>query len=212
VRIIKAYIFIIGLFIGYFLNLVIDNMSDEKSTIRKHVIIDFINAVLYLAVYYVYGLSYYTIKYCIFVSIMFVIAVIDIKTKYVYLKVSAFSMILALILDLYEWFILKEQLQKYILGAVLAFGIFFCIVKVTKSMGEGDIEAAVICGLFLGGRYTLLAIILSFIIGGSCGIFLMTLRNKSKKYEIAFTPYIALGSYMAIFVGEFLINWYLKCY
>jgi len=113
---------------------------------------------------------------------------------------------------LYEWFILKEQLQKYILGAVLAFGIFFCIVKVTKSMGEGDIEAAVICGLFLGGRYTLLAIILSFIIGGSCGIFLMTLRNKSKKYEIAFTPYIALGSYMAIFVGEFLINWYLKCY
>ena len=79
-------------------------------------------------------------------------------------------------------------------------------------MGQGDIDVAVICGAFLGVRYTLLAILLSFILGGIIGVLLVVLKKKSKNEEIAFIPYLALGSYITIFIGDIIINWYLKCY
>ncbi len=207
-------VFIVGLCIGLFLNICINGVGKEKTLINKdkYFVLGFINAISYLALYWVYGLNFYMAKYCIFFSILLLIAVIDAKTKSVYLKFSILAIVLALILDLYQYIILKEEIQVYIWGAILAFIIFFVIVKVTKAMGEGDIEVAVICGLFLGERFTLLTILLSFILGGVLGVTLVLLKKKGGKDEIAFIPYLLLGSYIAVFAGDFLIDWYLNCY
>lgn len=178
----------------------------------QYPIIELINAVLYINVYYVYGLSFYLIKYCILISLLLVIAAIDIKTKNIYTKVSGFGIVSAITLDIYEYIFLNENILTYMCGALLSFIIFYSIVKITGAMGQGDIDVAVICGLFLGVRYTLLAILLSFILGGIIGGLLVVFKKKRKNEEIAFIPYLALGSYITIFIGDIFINWYLKCY
>lgn len=207
-------IFVIGLCIGIFLSICINKIVKEKMLIdkEKYFIVGIINAISYTTLYCLYGLGFNMFKYCIFLSIMLVIGIVDFKTKNIYLKVSILAIVLALLLDLYEYIVCGEGLEQYIYGAALAFCIFFLIVKITKGMGEGDIEVAVICGLFLGVRYTLLAILLSFIIGGAAGIVLLLFKRKDKRYEMAFIPYLLMGAYIAVFAGDFLIDWYLKCY
>ena len=211
---ILVYVFVVGLCIGYFLNVCINGIVEEKPLIKKdkYFILGLINAVSYSILYFLYGLNFYMFKYCIFLSIMMVIAFIDAKTKSVYSNFSIVAVISALIIDLYEFIVLGEEVIGYIWGVILAFGIFFLIVKVMKAMGEGDIEVAVICALFLGGRFTLLAILLSFILGGIFGVTLVLLKKKCREDEIAFIPYLLLGSYITVFAGNFLIDWYLKCY
>lgn len=150
------------------------------------------------------------IKYCIFLSIMLVIATIDLMTKDIYFRVSILGIASAFMLDLYEYFILGQGVKGYIYGVILVLCIFWVMSKILRVMGDGDIEVAVICAAFLGGRYTLLAIILAIIVGGIVGIALIVSRNKGGRDEMAFIPYLLIGSYIAIFAGEFIIDWYLK--
>lgn len=178
----------------------------------QYPIVELVNALLYLCVYFTYGLSFYLIKYCILISFMLVISIIDIKTKNIYTKVSICGIVLGISADIIGYIFFNEDISTDIIGALIGFSIFYIIVKITKAMGEGDIDAAAICGLFLGKNYTLLTILLSFIIGGITGVLLIFFSKKKRNDEIAFTPYLALGAYLSIFFGDVLIKWYLNCY
>ena len=205
-------IFILGLCIGLLLNVCINKTVEEKVLIdkNKYFILGCINAISYSGLYHLYGLGFYMIKYCIFLSIMLVIATIDLMTKDIYFRVSILGIASAFMLDLYEYFILGQGVKGYIYGVILVLCIFWVMSKILRVMGDGDIEVAVICAAFLGGRYTLLAIILAIIVGGIVGIALIVSRNNGGRDEMAFIPYLLIGSYIAIFAGEFIIDWYLK--
>jgi prepilin signal peptidase PulO-like enzyme (type II secretory pathway) len=101
----------------------------------------------------------------------------------------------------------------YLLFPAFAASIFFySIVIITKGkgMGGGDIKLAFLMGLILGWPTILLSLFLSFIFGSIVGIFLILIGKKKMGSMIPFGPFLIVGTFIGLFLGERLINWYLS--
>lgn len=171
--------------------------------------IELLNGILYVLLFMQYGMSAEFIKFSAFASIMIVIGMIDLNTMEVYFNVTVFALITAGIF-LLNGYLHHIGITSYILGALLGIGLIGAIVILTKGMGEGDIEIALTIGLFLGFRNTILALFLSFIIGGMIAAFLLISKKKSRKDPIAFGPFMAASSIAAALYGSSIISCYIK--
>jgi leader peptidase (prepilin peptidase)/N-methyltransferase len=179
----------------------------EKISIR-YPLIESLNAILYLIVYLKFGLTLITLKYCILVSVLIVIGMIDYDTQFVFTNTTIFGGIMAGIFILIQAVIYKEGSFDLIVGGAIGFAIIGLIVFLTKGMGEGDIEIATVCGLFLGVKGILLGLFLAIILGGIVGIIILALRLKKAKEKIAFGPCIAIGSLMSMLWGVEILKIY----
>jgi len=174
----------------------------------QYPLVEIINSILYLGLYIKFGYTIDFLKYALLTSLLLVIGIIDLKTKYVYRSTTITGLIMGVAFFIFNWITLKEFPIDYLLGFIIGVTIIFIIVKLTGGMGEGDIEIAAICGLFLGAKNVLLVLFLSFIFGGIIGVLILILKLKGRKDEIAFGPYIVLGAMVAIFIGDIIIKWY----
>lgn len=180
---------------------------NEKISIR-YPFIESLNAILYLLVYLKFGLTLITLKYCILVSILIVIGMIDYDTQFVFTSTTIFAGIIAVIFIVVQAIIYKSGVIDLILGGAIGFGIIGLIVFLTKGMGEGDIEIAAVCGLFLGIKGISLGLFLAIILGGIVGIIILALKLKKAKEKIAFGPFIAIGSLISMLWGTELLKFY----
>ena len=183
----------------------------EKISIQ-YPIVEFTNAVLYLCVYLRYGLSVETIKYSIFASLLLVIGVIDFKTTLVCIETTIFGIITSILFIGYSWYSTKTFPLDNIIGGAIGFLIIWLIVKLTAGMGEGDIDIALVCGLFLGKKGIAITLFFGIILGGLAGVIFLIARKKGKKYEMAFGPYLAMGAFIALMWGERIFNWYVSTF
>ncbi|WP_035284312.1 MULTISPECIES: A24 family peptidase [unclassified Clostridium] len=170
--------------------------------------IEFLNTLLYLIVYFKYGLTILTLKYCILVSILIVIGMIDYDTQFVFTSTTIFAGIMAIIFIIIQAVYYKEGSLDLILGGVAGFAIIGIIVFLTRGMGEGDMEIAAVCGLFLGTKGILLGLFLAIILGGIIGIIILALKLKKAKDKMAFGPCIAIGSLISMLWGIEIIKFY----
>ena len=76
-------------------------------------------------------------------------------------------------------------------------------------MGFGDVKLAVLLGLILGLPNILAALFLAFFFGAIIGVSLMLLNQKGLKSELPFAPFLILGTFMALFWGPEILNWYM---
>ena len=99
-----------------------------------------------------------------------------------------------------------------LLSALLASAFFLAIVLVSQGrwMGVGDIKLAFFMGLFLGYPKILVALFLAFSLGALIGIILILTGKKTLKAKVPFAPFLVTGTFMALFWGEKIINWYLN--
>ena len=178
----------------------------------RYPLIESLNTVLYLSIYLKFGLTLITLKYCILVSILIVIGIIDYKTQFVYTSTTIFGAIVGAIFIAVQAVIYKNGVFDSILGGAIGFGIIGVIVFLTRGMGEGDIEIATVCGLFLGIKLTLLNLFIAVIIGGIVGIIILSLKLKKAREKIAFGPCIAIGSIVSMLFGNEIIKIYLSLY
>lgn len=183
----------------------------EKISIQ-YPIIELTNALLYVCVYLRYGLTIETIKYSIFVSLLLVIGMIDFKTTLVCMETTIFGIVVSVIFMGYSWYSTKAFPLDNVLGGVIGFLIIWLIVKLTAGMGEGDIDIALVCGLFLGKKGIAITLFFGVILGGIAGAIFLIGRKKGKKDEMAFGPYLAMGAFIALMWGEKIFNWYISSF
>ena len=117
----------------------------------------------------------------------------------------------AIIVSLFYQFFFSEHFLNHILAAIIASGFFFVIFLISKGkwMGFGDVKLAILMGLLLGVRPVLAALFVAFFLGSVISIFLMVLHKKGLKSEIPFGPFLIAGTFIALFWGSNIINWYL---
>ena len=180
---------------------------NEKISVR-YPIIELINGILYLLVYLKFGLTLVALKYCILVSILIVIGMIDYDTQFVFTSTTIFGGIIAGIFIIIQAALYNTGIIDLFLGGVIGFAIIGLIVFLTKGMGEGDIEIAAVCGLFLGVKGILLGLFLAVILGGIVGIIILLLKLKKAKEKIAFGPCIAIGSLISMLWGVEILKFY----
>jgi leader peptidase (prepilin peptidase)/N-methyltransferase len=107
-----------------------------------------------------------------------------------------------------------ELLLNPLISALLASSFFLTIVLVSKGkwMGLGDVKLAFFMGLFLGWPNILVALFLAFFFGAIIGIGLIAFSKKTLKSEVPFGPFLIIGTFVVLFFGENLINWYLNLF
>ena len=107
-----------------------------------------------------------------------------------------------------EW----DRFGQAMLGATLAWLALFAIHMISPGgMGFGDVRLAFVLGLFLGWinlSHVVTGMFMGVVLISVVGIVLAVLRLRSLQEHIAFGPFLAVGSTVAVFAGEPLIRWW----
>ena len=142
-------------------------------------------------------------------SSLIIIFVYDLKHYLIPDKVLFPAIIIAFVYNLIFNFNLMPSL---LLAVVIASGFFLTIFLISggKWMGFGDVKLAILMGLLLGVPNILAALFLAFFFGAIIGVILMIFQKKSLRSEIPFGPFLIVGTFVAMFFGNQIIQWYLN--
>ena len=88
--------------------------------------------------------------------------------------------------------------------------LFAITLAVPGAFGGGDIKLMAVIGFFLGWKMSLTAFMLAVFSGGIYGIGLLLSKKKGAKEQFAFGPFLCAGTALTLFVGEWLLSWYLS--
>jgi prepilin signal peptidase PulO-like enzyme (type II secretory pathway) len=125
-----------------------------------------------------------------------------------YMILPDFSTIILIIISFLNLLINKENIIIYLLSALISAGFLWFLNLITKGkgMGMGDVKLALFMGLFLGYPKIIVAFYGAFITGAIYGISLMFFKKAGKKSQIAFGPFLILGTLMSWWWGEKIIE------
>ena len=100
-----------------------------------------------------------------------------------------------------------------LLGGTLAWTALLVIHLISPAgMGFGDVRLAFVLGLFLGWislGHVVTGLFLGVLLISVIGLALSVLRLRSLKDHIAFGPFLAAGSTLAVFAGHSINRWWL---
>ncbi len=159
-----------------------------------------------------FGLTLATLGYFVFAAALIVITFIDVDHKMIPDVISLPGIILGLLFSVLSpqvtfW----ESLTGAGLGAGVLLTVAFSYWAVTKreGMGGGDIKLLAMIGAFLGWRAIPFTLLVASCTGSVIGVATMIRRRADSKLALPFGPFLAFGAGCYLFVGEFLIAWYL---
>lgn len=167
-----------------------------------YIIIPVLNIMLYMK--HEYSIEF--IKYSVLTSFLILISIIDYYTMYIY----DITIIIGILSQSILLIISNNLMLNHILGLSCGFLISYIIVKVTKSLGSGDIGVYSLCCFCLGINYSFYIIMLSFVIGSIYGIYQLIIKRQPKKTYIPFAPCISLATILVILTEYGILNWYIN--
>ena len=147
-------------------------------------------------------------------SLLVIIFVYDFKHYIIPDKIVYPAIVVTAIWYLASTLFLKYFTKHDLLGAIYsAFGAasFFLVIVVAsqgKWMGMGDVKLAFFMGLLLRFPNILVALFLAFFTGAAVGVLLILAGKKTLKSEVPFGPFLVLGTFLAMFFGQQLIDFY----
>ncbi|MFE8703443.1 prepilin peptidase [Cytobacillus sp. FJAT-54145] len=98
-----------------------------------------------------------------------------------------------------------------IVGGIVAFLVLLVIGVISKGgMGGGDIKLFGLIGFVVGLKTVVLAFFLSTLLGALFGVFGLMFKFIKRGQPIPFGPFIAVGTLIAYFFGDQIINLYLQ--
>lgn len=102
-------------------------------------------------------------------------------------------------------------LRAAIAGAALF--AFYWLLRAVRpgGMGGGDVKLAGVLGIALGWAgwgAVVVGAFAAFLIGGVVGVALMLSRRATRKTAVPFGPFMVVGAWLGIVVGEPVARWY----
>lgn len=108
--------------------------------------------------------------------------------------------------------LLKASWEAAVSGTMLGAGILWLVRVLSKGgLGLGDVKLAGAMGVFLGGRLTLVMLLLAFCAGGLFAGCLLISGKAKRSTQVPFGPFLALGGYLALLFGNELWQFYEAC-
>ena len=174
----------------------------------QYPIIELFNGLMYVWIFYIHGMNLISILYCLGLSALITLSVIDFRTYEIPFGINIFIGVLGIIHILYD----RWNYMDYLIGFISVSGFLLIVDKITKGrgIGGGDIKLMAASGLLLGWQYNLLAFILGCIIGSVIHVIRMKISNEDR--VLAFGPYLSAGIIITMLYGELILDWYLHKY
>lgn len=171
----------------------------------QYPLIEGTNGVLYVLIAVINGFNVDSLLYCLLISALIALSVIDWRTYEIPIGINVFILALGLIMTALHY----EDWLNHVIGFFAVSIFIYIIILATKGrgMGGGDMKLMAAAGLLLGWK----EIILAFILGCILGSVIHVIRMKVSKAEhtLAFGPYLSLGILITVLCGKPILNWYL---
>jgi leader peptidase (prepilin peptidase) / N-methyltransferase len=180
----------------------------------EYPLIEILTGTLFLSAFLFAGISVEFFYLLIVVFFLILIFVYDLK-HYIIPDFATFSLIGASLVYLLYSSLFDNNCSDLYYGALSAlfvFLFFFALFYFTKGkgMGFGDVKFVIFMGLFLGFPKILVGLFLSFFFGAIIGIGMILMKKKKMKSQLPFAPFLIIGSLIAYFYGEKIIEIYLS--
>jgi leader peptidase (prepilin peptidase)/N-methyltransferase len=174
-------------------------------------LIEFLVAVLFAAAFMKAGLSVTTLEMCIFLWGLVVVSIIDLKS---YLLPDLFTLPGIFLGLLFSYLNPERSFLNACWGVIVGGGVFWALAKAyfmirkEEGLGGGDIKLLAVIGGFLGWEAIPFVLLVSSIVGSIAGLLAMKISQKGIKTIIPFGPYLAFGSVIYLFFGEYFAHKY----
>ena len=164
--------------------------------------IELLTGIVGVCCYERFGFSTTMCLHFLVFAILIVISVIDIKT----MEIPDGCNFVLIVLGLIRVFMFGLDLYEHIFYAGLVAFIIWIINRIKLSFGDGDMKLLFSLGLYLGDK-VFLVLLFSIFFGSIYGLYLLMMKKANKDTIFPFGPFIALGSFVYIFYGRYLIRW-----
>lgn len=185
----------------------------------KYFIIELLTAIMFVALFNRYGLSYDFFIYLVFVSSLIVATFVDIQHRIIPDEVSVGGIIIGFILNSIRGFSLSpithhlSPMFNSLLGIIIGGGmiyltglifdaIYFKLLKKppiqgeTHSMGGGDVKLLAMIGAFLGWQKVILTFFIAPFLGIIFGIINLLIK---KDHTLPYGPFLSLAAILSMF-------------
>lgn len=182
----------------------------------QYPLVELATGIIFLLIFFYFSTNFlFFVFYFLISCSLIIIFVYDLKNYIIPDEIIYPAILITLIFNLQ--FLTSNQFPIFkhsILSAVGAAVFFITIVLISRGkwMGIGDIKLAFLMGLLLNWPNILVALFSAFFIGAATGIGLIISGKKTLKSEIPFGPFLVTGTFLSLFWGERLINWYLNLF
>ncbi len=177
-----------------------------------YLLIEIITPLLFIGLFILnqYQLDFFFLKYSVYLSFIIVIFFIDLFHKVILDKMSLPLIALGLLANISP--ANDISLVNSLLGSGFGFSLFYLIAYIyykrnnAIGLGGGDIKFIAAIGAFMGFSGVLFIILFSSIIA----LLVILPFKKIRKQEFPFGPFLILGSLLYLYIGHFVIAWYLN--
>lgn len=172
---------------------------------KQYPIVEALNGILYVVVFYATDFSWDSILYCLMTSALIVLSVIDYRTYEIPFGINVFLFVLGVIRCVFG----KRDRGTLMIGffAVSLFLLLLSLLTRGAAIGGGDIKLMAAAGLLLGWKLIILAFVMGCIAGSVVHLFRMKVCGAGRM--LALGPYLSVGIFIAALWGNGMIDWYL---
>jgi leader peptidase (prepilin peptidase) / N-methyltransferase len=171
-------------------------------------LVEALTAALVVACVAVFGPTPYAALAAGFCCVLVVLSVIDARLRIVpnrvVLPAAAATLLLHTAID---------PSPAWALWALAAAGVLFLVVLAyPKGLGMGDVKLALFLGAMLGGSVCVALMVGLFAALVPAAILLARHCTGARKMGVPLVPFLAFGSIVALFAGDWIVNAYLSLF
>jgi leader peptidase (prepilin peptidase) / N-methyltransferase len=186
--------------------------------------IEAVTGLVFVVVFWRFGYSLETVGYCLFLSWLLALSMIDLDTMTLPAALTKSGLVLGLIFQaIAGWHLnqgrgIANGLMFGIGGAVSGIWLLEIIAFIglmmlgQQAMGDGDSKLMATIGAWIGWKYVLLSSFIACGVGAIVGGGAIALKLIGKKQPMPFGPFLALGGALSLFFGDAVIDAYLQTF
>ena len=171
----------------------------------QYPIIEAFNGLLWFIVFFVKGFSLEALLLALMTTALLALSVIDWRTFEIENGFHIFFIALAIIQIATDYANWKEYFIGFFVVSIPLAIIFFA--SQGAALGGGDVKLMAACGLLIGWKNIVMAMMFGCVLGAAIHVFRMKFFNAGRK--LAMGPYLSMGIFIASLWGAQILTWYL---
>lgn len=178
----------------------------------RYPLIELSTGILFVLLCFKFQLTWPLLLYLIFVSILILVAFIDIDHRIIpdrFVIMGVIIGIISLFIPMISW---QDALFGGLIGggSLLLIDLTGRILFKKEGMGFGDVKLMGMAGIFLGVQRTIVSLLAAVWVAAIVGIVVLRKRKDDTDHYMPFGPFLAAGCVFSIFLGKELVHWYLS--
>ena len=176
-------------------------------------LVELFSGMVSLLVFLRFGPGPEYILYYLFSASLIVVSFIDLRHRIIPNVVTLPGIVVGLVGSMvFSVTDIMDSLLGVLLGGGVLIGIAFIYHLLTgkEGMGGGDVKLLAMVGAFLGWKGVVVTLMVGSLVGALVGGVFILLADKDSRYLIPFGPFLSLGAFFHLLLGQSAIEWYLS--